>query len=400
MNITFSLEHNPSKDLKQEKPVLIRCTQQKKHKRYTTTISITSEHWNKHKKEVRKSHPLHQQYNQIIQTHYRRVLDAYNKLLSKGEDVYLEHLTDALLGIKNENFFDFAYRTKLEEIKSRQKLGTLKKYDVVLCKFKVFAGEQLLIQQVNYELLKKYERYLLNTLNNSRDTVSANLSVIRTIINEAIRYDLYKGRNPFDLFKLTYTDNTKEKLTLDEIHRFIHAPIPAIPSLLLARDFFYACFLAEGTRAGDMIGMKKEYLQQGCLVFAQQKTGAKMMIPVVPELMEIFNRHHSTEGIYIFPFLNKEAVVNEIIIGNKLAYINKFIKEVCKYAGILKKVSSHVARHTYTDIALQVSGGNIYQVQQSLGHSSVKTTEIYSRNRVNYTKQSMLPDIIKLIEEK
>jgi integrase len=230
--------------------------------------------------------------------------------------------------------------------------------------------------------------------------VSANLSVIRTIINEAIRYDLYKGRNPFDLFKLTYTDNTKEKLTLDEIHRFIHAPIPAIPSLLLARDFFYACFLAEGTRAGDMIGMKKEYLQQGCLVFAQQKTGAKMMIPVVPELMEIFNRYHSTEGIYIFPFLNKEAVVNEIIIGNKLAYINKFIKEVCKYAGILKKVSSHVARHTYTDIALQVSGGNIYQVQQSLGHSSVKTTEIYSRNRVNYTKQSMLPDIIKLIEEK
>jgi integrase len=124
------------------------------------------------------------------------------------------------------------------------------------------------------------------------------------------------------------------------------------------------------------------------------------MIPVVPELMEIFNRHHTTEGVYIFPFLNKEAVVNEIIIGNKLAYINKFIKEVCKYAGILKKVSSHVARHTYTDIALQVSGGNIYQVQQSLGHSSVKTTEIYSRNRVNYTKQSMLPDIIKLIEEK
>ena len=178
MNITFSLEHNPSKNLKQQKPVLIRCTQQKKHKRYTTTISITSEHWNKQKKEVRKSHPLHQQYNQIIQTHYRRVLDAYNKLLSKGEDVYLEHLTDALLGIKNENFFDFAYRTKLEEIKSRQKLGTLKKYDVVLSKFKVFAGEQLLIQQVNYELLKKYERYLLNTLNNSRDTVPASPSVL------------------------------------------------------------------------------------------------------------------------------------------------------------------------------------------------------------------------------
>jgi hypothetical protein len=42
--------------------------------------------------------------------------------------------------------------------------------------------------------------------------------------------------------------------------------------------------------------------------------------------MDIFNRHQTAEGLYIFPFLNKETIVNEIIIGNKLAYINKYIK--------------------------------------------------------------------------
>ena len=400
MNITFRLEYNPAKDLKQSKPVFIRCTQNRKHKRIHTGVSVSSVHWNKQKQQVRKTHPQYQVYNLLIQTQLKQVLETYHHLMSTHKELNLQTLTEALQGKEQEDFFVFAFSTKMQEIKSRNKMGTYRRYETALHKFQVFTTGKLPIQQINYSLLKQYENHLVTHHNNSRDTVSANLSVIRTIINEAIRYDLYKGRNPFDMFKLTYTDNSKEKLTLDEIHRFIHAPIPAIPSLMLARDFFYACFLAEGTRAGDMIGMKKEYLQQGCLVFAQQKTGAKMMIPVVPELMEIFNRHHTTEGVYIFPFLNKEAVVNEIIIGNKLAYINKFIKEVCKYAGILKKVSSHVARHTYTDIALQVSGGNIYQVQQSLGHSSVKTTEIYSRNRVNYTKQSMLPDIIKLIEEK
>jgi integrase/recombinase XerD len=389
MNITFRLEYNPAKDLKQSKPVFIRCTQNRKHKRIHTGVSVSSVYWNKQKQQVRKTHPQYQVYNLLIQTQLKQVLETYHHLMSTHKELNLQTLTEALQGKEQEDFFVFAFSTKMQEIKSRNKLGTYRRYETALNKFQVFTSGKLPIQQINYSLLKQYENHLITHHKNSRDTVSANLSVIRTIINEAIRYDLYKGRNPFDMFKLTYTDNTKEKLTLDEIHRFIHAPIPAIPSLLLARDFFYACFLAEGTRAGDMIGMKKEYLQQGCLVFAQQKTGAKMMIPVVPELMEIFNRYHSTEGIYIFPFLNKEAVVNEIIIGNKLAYINKFIKEVCKYAGILKKVSSHVARHTYTDIALQVSGGNIYQVQQSLGHSSVKTTEIYSRNRVNYTKQSM-----------
>ena len=327
-------------------------------------------------------------------------METYNQLMTTNKELNLHALTETFEKIVElQDFFVFASNTKLNEIKSRNKLGTYRRYATALHKFKVFTSGKLLIQEVIYSLLKQYENHLISHHKNTRDTVSANLSVIRTIINEAIKHDLYKGRNPFDLLKLKYTDNTKEKLTLDELQRFIHAPIPNIPSVQIAKDFFYACFLAEGTRAGDMIGMKKEYLQHGCLVFAQQKTGAKMVIPVVPELMEILNRYQTVEGKYFFPFLNKEPIVNEIIIGNKLSYINKYIKEVCKYAGILKKVSSHVARHTYTDIALQVSGGNIYQVQQSLGHSSVKTTEIYSRNRVNFNKQSMLPDILKLIEE-
>lgn len=400
MNITFRLEYNPAKDLKQLKPIFIRCTQNRKHKRIHTGVSLSAAHWNKQKQQVRKTHPQYQVYNQLIQTQLKQLLETYHHLMSTHKELNLQTLTEALQGNEQQDFFEFAFNTKLNEIKSRKKLGTYRRYETALNKFQAFTSGKLPIQQINYSLLKQYENHLITHHKNTRDTVSANLSVIRTIINEAIKYEFYKGRNPFDLLKLKYTDNSKEKLTLDEIHRFIHAPIPSIPSLQLARDFFYACFLAEGTRAGDMIGMKKEYLQQGSLVFTQQKTGAKMMIPVVPELMEIFNRHQTSEGVYIFPFLNKETVVNEIIIGNKLAYINKYIKEVCKYAGILKKVSSHVARHTYTDIALQVSGGNIYQVQQSLGHSSVKTTEIYSRNRVNYNKQSMLPDIIKLIEEK
>lgn len=397
MNITFRLEYNAAKDSNQLKPIFIRCTQNRKHKRIHTGVSISAEHWNKQKQQVRKSHPQHQAYNQLIQTQLKQVLDTYHQLMISQKELNLLTLSEALQGGEQQDFFEFALNTKLKEIKSRNKLGTYRRYETVLHKFKAFTAGSLPIQHINYSLLKQYEHHLITHHKNTRDTVSANLSVIRTILNEAIRYDLYKGRNPFDYFKLSYTDNTKEKLTLEELQRFIHAPIPSIPSLQLARDFFYACFLAEGTRAGDMIAMKKEYIQHGFLVFAQQKTGTKMKIPVAPELMDIFNRY-TADGEYIFPLLNKETVVNEIIIGNKLAYINKFIKEVCKYAGILKKVSSHVARHTYTDLALHVSGGNIYQVQQSLGHRSVKTTEIYSRNRVNDTKQSLLPGIIKMIE--
>ena len=121
-----------------------------------------------------------------------------------------------------------------------------------------------------------------------------------------------------------------------------------------------------------------------------------MNIPITVELQAIFDQY-STDAPFIFPFLNNTNTINEIIINSKLTYVNKYLKEVAKYSGIFKKLSTHVARHSYTDLALQVTHENIYLVQQSLGHSSVRTTEIYSRNRLNMTKEPIVRGILDLI---
>ncbi|MBU3714099.1 MAG: site-specific integrase [Ferruginibacter sp.] len=392
MNITFQFELNTS-NASMEGRVLIRCTQNRKHKRISTGVAVSSKYWDKTHHRVKGSHPLSKELNNLIHEKLRKVTDAYSGLLSENEEVALDDLILKITAVPMTNFFDFVYSTKLAEIKSGEKLGTYRKYESVVNKFKAFTGSRLRINQVNYSLLQKYMLHLKHHYNNSQDTISSNLSVLRVFINEAIKHDLYRGRNPYEQLKLKYTDNSKEKLTAEELRRVFRSQLPPSHSFQIARDFFLACFLAEGTRGGDMIGMKKEYIINGCLVFNQQKTGSKMVIPITDELMTIFEKYMSDEP-YIFPLLNKEMVVNEIIIGNKLAYINKYLKEVAKYCGILKKLSTHVARHTYTDLALKVTNGNIYEVQKSLGHSSVKTTELYSKNRVNYDKVSLLPKIL------
>jgi integrase len=192
---------------------------------------------------------------------------------------------------------------------------------------------------------------------------------------------------------LKYTDNTKEKLTAEELKRIFITPLPQIPSLLLARDFFLACFLAEGSRAGDLMLMQPGNIINNCLVFQQQKTGTQMVIPIVPELQEIINRHHSG-GKFIFPFLNNDQTINEQVINSRITYVNKYLKEVAKYCSIFKKLSTHVSRHTFTDMALQATNENIYLVQKSLGHSSVKTTETYSRQRINFKRISPVQQIL------
>lgn len=281
MNITFTLELSSYVGENKEVSILIRMTQNRKLKRIATGIKIQFDTWDSVKKKVKKKHPLADQYNKLLEVKLAEVIKAFSKLLETHGQVTPDDIYRELTRDNTTNFFDFAYSTKMAEIKSNNKLGTYRRYEAVLSKLQNYAGKHLSINRVNYAFVKEYGLYLKNTLQNTDDTVSANLSVIRTILNEAIRHGLYKGNNPFDQVKLKYTDNTKEKLTAEEMKRIFTTLLPQIPTLLLSRDFFLACFLAEGTRAGNMMLMQRSNIINNCLVFQQQKTGFQMVITII-----------------------------------------------------------------------------------------------------------------------
>ena len=322
MNITFSFELNSSKTLDKEQSILIRLTQQRKLKRIGTGIKIAPKFWNKDKQIIKSAHPLSVQYNKIISEKLKKVTSTYANLLETTGVVTPEEIIRELSKETTTNFFDFAYTTKLAEIKYRKKMGTYRRYEAVLNKLMDYAGKQLSFRRINYSFLREYEKHLRSKLNNSQDTASSNMSVIRCIINEAIRHGVFTDRNPFDQIQLKYTDNTKEKLTAEELFRIINTPLPKIPSLLLARDFFLACFLAEGTRGGDMVVMMRDNIINNCLVYNQQKTGKQMVIPVTDTLAKIIESNNS-ESQFIFPLLTSTTEVNERSINSKLNYINK-----------------------------------------------------------------------------
>lgn len=81
-------------------------------------------------------------------------------------------------------------------------------------------------------------------------------------------------------------------------------------------------------------------------------------------------------------------------IKDYIDYLQISVARAEELAGITKHISFHCARHTYATLLLTY-GANIYTVSSLLGHTNVKTTQIYAKI-VDENKRKtvdLIPDI-------
>jgi integrase len=123
-----------------------------------------------------------------------------------------------------------------------------------------------------------------------------------------------------------------------------------------------------GLRHSDCVGLHWGNITSGekpSIKFKQQKTKAPVYMPISVEALELCGERKS-ENNSVF-----EGVHNS-------QFCNNIIEEWVKKAKIDKHITFHCFRHTFATLQL-TQGTDIYTVSKMLGHSDVKTTQIYAQ---------------------
>jgi site-specific recombinase XerD len=226
------------------------------------------------------------------------------------------------------------------------------------------------IREIDHKFICDFEAYLTANYRYAHNTMTKYLKNLRHIIELAINAD-YISRNLFIKFRMQYQNPDRGFLSQEEVEKLIALRFDN-EKLEQARDvFIFCCFT--GLSYSDVAGLTKQHIQ---LSF-----GNKMWIK---------GRRQKTDTEYSIPLLNIPQLILEkyatgtltadkvLPVADIVTY-NDRLKKAAKACGIDKNISSHIARHTFATTIALTKGVPIETVSKMLGHTSIKTTQIYAK---------------------
>ncbi len=128
---------------------------------------------------------------------------------------------------------------------------------------------------------------------------------------------------------------------------------------------------ATGLRVSELVGLRKDDVDlEGRSLRVMGKGGKERIVYFPASLVGPLRRQmESSRGPWLFPSRR----------GGHLHYttVEKIVKRAARRAGIKKRVTPHVLRHSFATRSLE-AGMDIREIQELLGHANLNTTQVYA----------------------
>ncbi len=392
--IKYRLVYNRKKQLNRQGTALVQVeallNQRKVY--FRTNLYLKPEHWNSRNAQV-DNHPQAHDLNSMLFEFVLHLQAIELSLWKRGIPVTLSLLKDAIKKDKpvNVTFPVFAKIYVQESDRKRSTKENLMTTITVLQEFR----PGLDFKDITYTFLKEFEVHLKEK-GNSVNTIAKHLRQLRTLVNEAINQGyIPSDAYPFRKYKIKQAKGRKEFLTPDELKRLENLDVDKKLRHVLDA-FLFCCYT--GLRYSDFCQLTPENIirvnGKRWLHFKSVKTDVEIRLPL----------HLLFEGKALAVLERYDIVTDFAKIGPN-SEANKYLAQLAALARIRKHITYHTARHTCATLLVH-QGVPITTVQKLLGHTSVRTTEVYSevlsntiiRDLKAVKRKKKTPDFSRVVE--
>ena len=239
---------------------------------------------------------------------------------------------------------------------------TLKLYIDCVARFARHFGKSP--EQLGSADVRTYLLYLIHERKVAWSTYKQALAALRFLY----RWVLQQGEVVQDIRAPRPERRLPVVLSFDEVHRFF----AAIPSFKYRTLLMFA--YAAGLRVSEAARVRVADIDSQRMVIriVQGKRKKDRYTILSPLLLQML-RHYwwaARPKDYLFPGRGKSGVVSS-------SSVQRVCLEAQRLAGLAKEVTPHTLRHSFATHLLE-AGTDLRVIQELLGHSSVRTTTLYT----------------------
>ena len=350
----------------------------------------------------------------------------------------MKEIKNKVIGKEDSTYLIGFFNLVITELEIAGKVGNARVYKMAKGSISNFLQHKdIPLSKVTHAWLKKYEVWFLGK-GNKINGLSVNLRTLRALINKAIKRNVLPATSyAFSTYSIKKEATKKRAIKKNGIEALIKYD-PKTPKQEQAKDYFLMSYYLMGASFVDLAFLKIKNINEGRIEYRRKKVGKLYSIKITQPLQKILDkyiegkkgddfilnviRNKVDRGLYRNictedgfvkyeiiglevsqriiitaelkkhlsqyksgrerqEFLTQLVITNENKkqyrhVRNALRIYNNTMKVMGKACGISTDITSYVARHSFATIARN-KGIPVPIISQALGHSDLKTTEVY-----------------------
>lgn len=338
--------------------------------------------WNSDTGLMKGSDPCSVEINKYLDQIRHKVYGIHTHLVKKGKVISARNIKERYLGKKKvEKMLIGLYKehnAQILELVGREyskgryyQHNRTRKHLENFIK-KEYGKEDISVRKVDLAFIRTFEHYLKVSNAGGKNTVTKYVTNFKKIIRIAFANNWIK-KDPFYHWKAKWKPVEREVLTEMELRSIMEMEFHNKRLEQVKDVFLFCCFTGL-----SYIDVKKlsvddivmDMKGQRWIKIKRKKTDIKSNVPLLPVASKIIEKYGA------FSYQSPLGVLLPVMSNQKL---NQYLKEIASQCGIKKRITFHLSRHTFATTVTLANGVPIESVSKMLGHSCLKTTQIYAK---------------------